>query len=371
MAMRIEAGRAKGRVQRRRPRAAGPGIPLVQKVLEPKMQTKTPYPRTGGKAPLSPPPASGLLSRLTNVIGEKMLINLVALTVLMTALILAQDQFLTLVNITNVLRQISGVIIVGTAVTLLMMAGCLDLSVGGVIALTGVIAAFLSKVMPLPAAFVLATGVGTLVGMLNGFLYVRIGINAFIATLGTMYVCQGAANLLTGGTAVIQLPEGYSYIGTGYILRVPIAVWIAAAFTLLYSFLERRTRLGKYSVAVGDNKQAAFLTGIPVAKIHFLLYALSGTMAGAAGVLLSSRLGVGLPTVGIGFEFQVIVATILGGTSLLGGEGSVIGMAVGAIIVGVLNNGLNLLGVQSFWQTVVLGTVLVLAVSLDMSLRKR
>jgi len=335
------------------------------------MQTKTPEPTGGSQALRVAPSRPTVFSRLTNVVGEKMLINLAALTVLMTALILAQDQFLTLVNLTNVLRQISGVILVGTAVTLLMMAGCLDLSVGGVVALTGVIAAFLAKVMPLPAAFLLATLVGTLVGMLNGFLYVRMGINAFIATLGTMYICQGAANLLTGGTAVIQLPEGYSYLGTEYILHVPIAVWIAAGFVLFYSFLERRTRLGKYSIAVGDNKQAAFLCGIPVAKVQFLLYALSGTMAGAQGVLLSSRLGVGLPTVGVGFEFQVIVATILGGTSLMGGEGSVIGMAVGGIIVGVLNNGLNLLGVQSFWQTVVLGVVLVLAVALDMSLRKR
>jgi len=335
------------------------------------MQTKTPDVIPVGKAPQQTATRWGMLPHLANVIGEKMLINLVALTVLMTVLIIAQDRFLTLVNITNVLRQISGVIIVGAAVTLLMMAGCLDLSVGGVVALTGVIAAFLSKVMPLPAAFLLATGVGTLVGLLNGFLYVCIGINAFIATLGTMYICQGAANLLTDGTAVILLPKGYSTLGTGYILSVPIAVWIAVAVALVYSFVERQTRLGKYSVAVGDNKQAAFLCGIPVAKVQILLYALSGTMAGAQGVLLSSRLGVGLPTVGIGFEFQVIVATILGGTSLMGGEGSVIGMAVGAVIVGVLNNGLNLLGVQSFWQTVVLGVVLVLAVSLDMSLRKR
>jgi ribose/xylose/arabinose/galactoside ABC-type transport system permease subunit len=335
------------------------------------MQTKTPV--SEGSSTTRPPegPFVRLRSRLIRALGQKMFINLVALTLLVTTLILAQDRFLTLVNVTNVLRQTSGVIIVGVAVTLLMMAGCLDLSVGGVIALTGVIAAFLAKAMPLPLAFVLATGVGTLVGIVNGILYVRIGINAFIATLGTMYICQGAANLLTGGTAVIQLPEGYSYIGTGYWLLIPIAVWLALVFVLIFSILERHTLVGKYAVAVGDNKQAAFLSGIPVGRVQMLLYALSGTMAGVQGVLLSSRLGVGLPTVGIGFEFQVIVATILGGTSLMGGEGSVVGMLVGAVIVGVLNNGLNLLGVQSFWQTVVLGVVLVLAVSLDMALRKR
>lgn len=315
--------------------------------------------------------SSNVFSRLINTVGQKMLINLAALTFLIAILIIFQDRFLTLINITNVLRQISGVVIVGAAVTLLMIAGCLDLSIGGVVALSGVTAAFLSKVMPLPLAFLLAIGVGSLVGLLNGILFTKIGINAFITTLGTMYICQGAANILTSGTAVILLPPGYSFLGTEYLLRVPIPVWIAIGFVLIYVFLERRTLLGKYSIASGSNKQAAFLCGIPVDKVQIILYVLSGTMAGAQGVLLSSRLGVGLPTVGAGFEFQVIVATILGGTSLAGGEGSVIGMAVGAVIVGVLNNGLNLLGVSSFWQTVVLGVVLVLAVALDSAIRKQ
>lgn len=315
--------------------------------------------------------SGNLFSKIVNVVGQKMLINLAALTLLVTILIINQDRFLTVVNITNVLRQISGVVIVGTAVTLLMMAGCLDLSIGGVVALSGVIAAFLSKELPLWLAFLLATGVGSLVGLINGVLFVKIKINAFIATLGTMYICQGAANLLTSGTAVILLPEDYSNIGTGYFFGIPIPVWITIAAVVIFTILEKRTLLGKYAVASGSNSQAAFLCGIPVNKIHMLLYILSGTMAGFQGVMLSSRLGVGLPQVGNGFEFQVIVATILGGTSLMGGEGSVIGMVIGAIIVGVLNNGLNLMSVQSFWQTVVLGGVLVLAVALDSAIRQQ
>ena len=310
-------------------------------------------------------------SKIVDTIGQKMLINLAALAFLMTILVIFQNRFFTVINITNVLRQISGVVIVSSAVTLLMVAGCLDLSVGGVVALSGVTGAMLSKVIPLPFAILIAILVGTVVGALNGFLFTKIKINAFIATLGTMYICQGAANLLTDGTAVILLPDAYSIPGSGYSLGVPNPVWIAIGVLLIYLVLEKRTLLGKYAVASGSNRQAAFLCGIPVDKVQMLLYILSGTMAGFQGVLLSSRLGVGLPTVGIGFEFQVIVATILGGTSLAGGEGSIIGMVVGAIIVGVLNNGLNLLNVSSFWQTVVLGVVLVLAVALDSSIRKQ
>ena len=316
-------------------------------------------------------PSKNVFSKIADKIGQKMLINLAALTVLMIILLIFQNRFFSVVNITNVLRQISGVIIVSSAVTLLMVAGCLDLSVGGVVALSGVTGALLSKVIPLPLALLIATGIGTLVGALNGILFTKIGINAFIATLGTMYICQGAANLLTDGTAVILLPDAYSILGTGYLLGVPIPVWLAIAVVLIYLFLEKRTLLGKYSIAAGSNKQAAFLCGIPVNKVQMVLYILCGTMAGFQGVLLSSRLGVGLPSVGIGFEFQVIVATILGGTSLAGGEGSVIGMVVGAIIVGVLNNGMNLLSISSFWQTVALGVVLVLAVALDSSIRQQ
>lgn len=312
-----------------------------------------------------------IFASIINMIGQKMLINLAALSALIIVLILLNDRFLTTTNITNVLRQISGVLIVSSAVTLLMVAGCLDLSVGGVVALSGVTAALLSKIIPLPLAFIVAIGIGTLVGFLNGFLFTKMGINAFIATLGTMYICQGAANLLTDGTAVIMLPDAYSIPGAGYFLGVPIPVWISIIVFLIFIFLEKRTLLGKYSIATGSNRQAAFLCGIPVSKVQMVLYILSGTMAGVQGVLLSSRLGVGLPSVGYGFEFQVIVATILGGTSLAGGEGSVVGMVIGAIIVGVLNNGMNLLSISSFWQTVALGVVLVLAVALDSSIRQR
>jgi ribose/xylose/arabinose/galactoside ABC-type transport system permease subunit len=302
--------------------------------------------------------------------GRKLAINLAALLLLGLVLALLNDRFLTQTNLTNVLRQIAAIATVGAVVTLLMVAGGLDLSIGGVVALSGCTAAIASASMPLPLAFASGVGVGALVGLLNGFLVVIVGINSVIATLGTMYVSQGSALLVTGGVPVYQVPRGYEWLGAGYVGPVPAPVLVMLASVLVFTLVERRTLLGKYAVAVGSNQQAAFLSGIPVRQTQMALYVLSGTMAGFGGVMISSRLASGIPNAGLGFEFEVIVATVLGGTSLLGGEGTVVGMLLGALIVGTLNNGLNLLGVQSFWQTVALGVVLVLAVGLDAAMRR-
>jgi ribose/xylose/arabinose/galactoside ABC-type transport system permease subunit len=321
------------------------------------------------------PSGAGTLSRrvtgaFSTATGRKLLINLIALGILCVVLTLLNDRFLTPANITNVLRQIAAVVTVGAAITLLMVSGGLDLSIGGVVALSGCTAALLSNQMPLPTAFLIGTVVGGLVGLLNGFLVEIVGINSVIATLGTMYVSRGSALLVTGGVPVYQVPRGYEWIGAGYIGAIPVPVVVMIVTVIVFVLIERRTLLGKYAVAVGSNPQAAYLAGVPIRRTRMTLYILAGLTAGWGGVMISSRLASGIPNAGLGFEFEVIVATVLGGTSLLGGQGTVIGMVIGALIVGTLNNGLNLLGVQSFWQTVALGTVLVLAVGLDAALRR-
>ena len=302
--------------------------------------------------------------------GRKMAINLIALGAICLVFSILAPRFSSPDNLWNILRQISAVLIVGSAVTMLMVSGGFDLSVGAVLALSGVTAALLSEQMPVPLAFLIATMVGAAVGMLNGFLVVVIGINAVIATLGTLYVSRGTALLLSNGVPVYSVPSDFKWLGTGYLGPVPIPVVTAGICLLVFTILERRTLLGRYAVAVGSNPTAAQLSGVPLQQTRFILYTLSGATAGLAGCVWASRVNSGLSTVGVGFEFDVIVATLLGGTSLLGGQGTVIGMAVGALIVGVLNNGFNILGVQSFWQTVALGTVLVLAVGLDAVLRR-
>jgi len=307
---------------------------------------------------------------LSTTAARKMAINLLALGIICLVLSILSPRFASPDNFWNVLRQISAVLIAGSAVTMLMVSGGLDLSIGGVLALSGVTAALLSDQMPLPMAFLIATLVGAGIGLFNGFLTISIGINAVIATLGTMYVSRGSALLISNGVPVFDVPPEFKWLGTGYIGPVPVPVVVAGVCLVVFTILERRTLLGRYSVAVGSNSTAAQLSGVPMRRTRFILYTLSGAMAGLAGCVWASRINSGLSTVGVGFEFDVIVATLLGGTSLLGGQGTVLGMAVGALIVGVLNNGLNLLGVQSFWQTVALGTILVVAVGLDATLRR-
>ena len=316
--------------------------------------------------------ARSLLPTRVGVTGQKLLINLAILAAIWVVLALLHPRFLTPENISNVSRQIATVVVVGSVVTLLMVSRNFDLSVGGVVALSGCTAATLAgSGWPLLPAFVAGTLVGTLVGIANGFLVVVVGINSVIATLGTMYLTRGSALLVTGGVPVYSVPEGYEVVGAGYVGPVPIPVIIMLLVLLVMTVIERRTWLGKYARATGSNAVAARLAGVPTRRVQLLLFALAGTAAGWGGIMTGSRVGGGIPTVAQGLEFGVVVAAVLGGTSLAGGEGVVVGTFLGALLVGTVNNGLNLLGVPTFWQTVALGVVLVLAVLLDAALRRR
>lgn len=298
-------------------------------------------------------------------------INVLILVLLCLVVSLLSDRFYQPGNLANVLRQISIVAIVGSAVTLVMVSGGLDLSIGGILALAGVVSALLaSNGVPIPLAFLLGVAAGSLVGLLNGVLVVRLRINAVIATLGTLYIARGVANLLTDGVPVHDVPPGYSNLGAGFIGPVPVPVIIMVVVVAIFALIGRFTTLGRHAIAIGSNREAARLSGIAVDRSRIVLYVLVGVTAGIGGVILSSRLNSGQPTAGAGFEFDVIVAAVLGGTSLAGGEGTVLKTLVGALIIGVLGNGLNLLGVGIFWQTVVQGVVLIAAVAVDMALRE-
>jgi len=207
---------------------------------------------------------------------------------------------------------------------------------------------------------------------LNGLMVVVLKIPSIIATLGTMYVARGLALVITGGNSIhLGLGPQFTLLGRGFLGPVPIMLLITLAILAIFFFIESRTILGKYSFAIGGNRRTALLSGINVGAIVILLYVLVGTLAGFSGTLMASRLGVGQPMVGQGFEFDVIVAIILGGTSLEGGEGSVFGMLIGAFIVGFIANGLNLLGIHSFYQSILKGAVLVGAVLLDRAFKER
>ena len=310
--------------------------------------------------------------RLRHRAVQKTLINLGALVVLCVVWAHQSDVFLTGGNVENILQQITVVAIIGCPFTLLMVAGAFDLSVGGCAALSGTVSAVLAvHGMSVPVAFLGGVGVGLAVGALNAVLVVFVGINSFIATIGTMYVCRGVADLLTGGVSVTGLPSGYPGLGNDRWQGIPIIVLIMIAFVIVFAVIQRSTLLGRYSIAAGSNEQASFLSGVPVRRTRTICFLLTGAAAAFAGVIISSQLDAGLPDASVGLEFSVIVAAVVGGISLWGGEGRVAGTFLGALIIGVVNNGLDLSLVPSYWQTVALGCLLCVAVGIDVLLQQR
>jgi ribose transport system permease protein len=296
------------------------------------------------------------------------LLVLVLICIILTSL---SDKFFTVVNITNVLKQVSMVVIVACAVNFVMISGGLDLSIGGVMALSGVVMATVaSNGYPMWLAIVVGILIGSLIGVINAGLVVWTRMTPVIATIGTMYVTRGLAFVVSGGHTVVDgLPSNFDFISAIHFGSIPLLVVIMAVVFIIFYFILTKTVLGKYTYAIGGNAETSRLSGIKVGKVKATLYMLSGTLAGLAGVLMASRLSSGDPNVGIGFEFDVIVSIVLGGTSLAGGEGSLFGTLIGALIVGVLTNGMNLLGIGSIYQYIVEGVVLVLAVIIDQTLK--
>ena len=312
-----------------------------------------------------------MFKKLLSVKSMQQTFLLGILLVLILVMSLLSPYFLTVVNVTNLLRQVAMVAIAAVGATFIMITRGLDISVGGLLAFTGVaFALFTVAGAPLLIATLLSIGVGAGVGMVNGALIVGAKINPVIATLGTMYMTRGLAFLVSGGTAVVNgLPGNFNVVGRGYVWVVPIPVIIMGVVFIVGHLLLSKTLLGKYTYAIGGNPETARLSGISVKKITFSLYVMAGALTGLSGAIMASRLATGNPTVGQGFEFDVIIAVLLGGTSLSGGEGTIVGTLIGTLIVGVLANGLNLLGVHTFYQYIIKGLVLVFAVMLDMGLK--
>ena len=295
---------------------------------------------------------------------------LIALVVLCMFLILnpvTKDTFLTSRNIFNVLRQISTNLYLACGMTMVIILGGIDLSVGSIIALSGCIAAgtVVHYNLPIGAAILVGILVGLVVGTCNGFVIAKTTIPPFIVTLATMNIAKGLAYVYTGGKPVRVLTKEWQFIGGGYISVFPMPVVILLVVLLITGFIMNRTQFGRHMYAVGGNTLAAKYSGINVAKVKFLVHVFIGALAGLAGVVLASRMYSGQPTAGEGAEMDAIAAVVVGGTSMAGGYGKIGGTIIGGLIIGVLNNGLNLLNVNSFWQYVVKGLVILLAVFID------
>lgn len=291
------------------------------------------------------------------------LLGLVILSVVLTFL---SDRFLTVDNLLNVTRQVSINAIISVGMTLVILTGGIDLSVGSILAFSGSITAgLLAGGQSLQLAVVLGLIVGAGLGFINGILITRADIPPFIATLGTMTAARGFTLVYTDGRPITGMDEVFRFLGGGYIASVPVPVIIMAVIFIAAYIMLKQTKFGRYIYAIGGNEEAARLSGINTKRVLTSVYTLGGLLAGFSGVIMASRLNSAQPTAGVGFELDAIAAVVLGGTSLSGGVGTIAGTLIGAMIIGVLDNGLNLLNVSSFYQQVAKGVVILLAVYVD------
>jgi ribose transport system permease protein len=307
--------------------------------------------------------------------------SLLALGILVIVLSLVSDRFLTVDNGLNVLRQISINLCLSIGMTMVILSGGIDLSVGSVLALSGAVAAgLLKKGLPLFGsgymieftpfgAIVAGILTGMILGWHNALVITRFRVPPFVATLGMLSIARGLTMLWTGGFPITDLGPEFGFIGTGYWLGVPMPVWISGALVAIFVVVTRRTRFGRYLYAVGGNERAATLSGLNVNRVKSFVYLLSGGLAAVGGLMETARADAATPNAGIGDELDSIAAVVIGGTSLSGGRGSIFGTVLGCLIIGVLNNGLVLLNVSPYWQLVIKGYVILLAVAIDRTSR--
>ena len=302
---------------------------------------------------------------------------LMALLLMIIAMTFLSDNFATSENLFNVTRQISVNLCISVGMTLVILTGGIDLSVGSILAFSGAIAGGLLKNgiqlegldlyvgFTVLGAILAALLAGGLLGWFNGWMITRFKVPPFVATLAMLTMARGFTMLYTNGFPITGLGDPFTYLGTGWFLGIPMPVWISILVIVVFSVLVKKTKLGRYIYAIGGNERAALLSGIKVKKIKMIVYLLAGVLSGVGGLLVTARLDSAQPNAGAGYELDSIAAVVIGGTSLSGGKGSVMGTVIGALIIGVLNNGLVLLNVSPFWQQVVKGLVILLAVVID------
>ncbi|MBG9549267.1 MAG: ABC transporter permease [Bacillota bacterium] len=299
---------------------------------------------------------------------------LIGLFILCVVITIINPNFLTSNNLLNVLRQTSTNLYLALAMTMIIILGGIDLSVGSIMAVTGVVTTGMIALFDTSVLVAVLAGllVGMIFGAINGYVAATTIIPPFIITLATMNIARGAAYVITDGKPVRVMSDSFNFLGSGYLFGIlPMPVLYLIILLILCYFIMNKTKLGRYMYAVGGNAEAARFSGINIKKIQFFAYTFSGLMAAIAGIVLASRMFSGQPTAGEGAELDAIAAVVLGGTSMTGGYGRIGGTVIGALIIGVLSNGLNLMGVSSFWQYIVKGIVILVAVYADVIKRRK
>jgi ribose transport system permease protein len=303
--------------------------------------------------------------------------SLIALFMLCIVFGILSDKFFTVANGLNVMRQISVNICISVGMTLIILTAGIDLSVGSVLALSGAITAGLLKngikmeEMHLFVGFTILGAVlagiiiGSLLGFLNGLVITKFKVPPFVATLAMLTIARGLTMLYTNGYPISSFGDSFTYIGGGWLLGLPVPVWIAATVVIAAIIVTKKIKLGRYIYAIGGNESAARLSGININKVKIIVYTIAGALAAVGGIIVTARLDSAQPNAGTSYELDAIAAVVIGGTSLSGGRGSIWGTVLGAAIIGILNNGLVLLNVSILWQQVVKGAVILLAVIID------
>jgi ribose/xylose/arabinose/galactoside ABC-type transport system permease subunit len=344
---------------------------------KPGLSASVPAPGLSGAAP------AGLLRAAAGQYSEQ-LVSAVSLIVLVAVLGALSPAFLSVGNFLDIARVVSIIGIMAMGMTLVVLTGGIDLSVGSTFALAAAVTAALvpgsfteapllfGATLPVPLAVAVGLAVGAAVGFANGVIVAKSGVEPFIVTLATMVFVRGLCYLFTGGFPILfrPMPASFEWIGQGYVFGLPTPTLFFAAVTILCLWITRRTTFGRAIYATGGNEEACRLSGINVARVKILAYTLLGTLAALSGIILTSRVGAAQPTAGTGYELDVIAGVVIGGTSLFGGRGSVLSTVLGVFILGVISNGLNILGVAAYYQYVIKGLLLIAAVGLDAYIRK-
>jgi ribose/xylose/arabinose/galactoside ABC-type transport system permease subunit len=318
--------------------------------------------------------ASGAAGRiLVRLVGAREAIIAVVVVALMAYLALATPYFWTVDNLMILARQIALVAIIAIGMTFVIVMGGIDLSVGSVVALASVMTGYALVIwgFPLPLGILVGLLVGVAAGFVNGFLHVKTRVAPFIITLGMMGFARGLALVITKGSTISGLPSDFLYLGQGFVFSspdfvgIPVPVVIAVVLAIAAHIFLSRTAMGRHVYFIGSNEEAALLSGINVGKLKVIIYTACATLAAMSAVVETSRMSTAQPASGTGYELIAIASVIIGGASLNGGEGTVLGTVLGAALLGLITNGLIHLGIETYWQQVFVGTIIVIAVALD------
>ncbi|MBU9735263.1 ABC transporter permease [Diplocloster agilis] len=302
-------------------------------------------------------------------LGQFLVNNKAIVIFLFLAIVLsfATDNFMTKTNLLNMVRQVCVMSVMSVGFTLILASGSIDLSVGYMLGLVGVFCALISKIAGLPVILVLLFSIlfGMFLGFCNAFLFLTFKMPPFIVTLSTAQIFRGVTHLLCDGTPVSGLPDAIIAIGQDYFLGIPVQIYIMVIVAVVMAVFLRSTYLGRHAIAMGGNEEAARVSGVHVKRMRYIVYIIMGACVAIAAIIMDGRVASAQPTAGAGMEMDAIAAVVIGGTPLSGGYGNVLGSVFGCLIVGLINNGLNILNVSSYWQWIAKGALIIIAIMLD------